>query len=330
MDLIYPSYYKEFRCTASACPDSCCHEWDVQVDPEAAERYRAMEGPLGDALRAAMYREDGEVYLRNHNDCCPMWRTDGLCRIQAELGHDALCHTCREFPRLRQDYGSFLELGLEMSCPEAASIMLTSNSWTLISETVPGGDEPDYDGEVMEILRRSRPEAFALLQDPRFTPAERLAILLMYGYHIQAEVDGGSPLPFDPSAALAEARQFAGEPDAEVFVDFYRDLEILTARWETALHSPAVLRINKTACALAGYGIYRYYYQAVSDFDLVCRIKLVISGCILTAMLGGSVEIIQLYAKEIENSADNVDTILDGAYTAPALTDANLLGFLLG
>ena len=47
-----------------------------------------------------------------------MWRQDGLCRIQAELGHEALCKTCREFPRLRHDYGSFVELGLELH-PEA-------------------------------------------------------------------------------------------------------------------------------------------------------------------------------------------------------------------
>ena len=38
----------------------------------------------------------------------------------------------------------------------------------------------------------------------------------------------------------------------------------------------------------------------------------------------------QLYSKEIENDADNVDAILDGAYTHPAFTDDKLLGWLLG
>jgi hypothetical protein len=42
------------------------------------------------------------------------------------------------------------------------------------------------------------------------------------------------------------------------------------------------------------------------------------------------VETAQLYSKEIENSADNVDAILDAAYTHPALTDANLLTLLTG
>ena len=37
---------------------------------------------------------------------------------------------------------------------------------------------------------------------------------------------------------------------------------------------------------------------------------------------------IQLYAKEIENDAANVDAILDGAFTDRALTDVNLLALL--
>ena len=30
-------------------------------------------------------------------------------------------------------------------------------------------------------------------------------------------------------------------------------------------------------------------------------------------------------SKEIENDAENIDALLDGAYTTPGLTDANLL-----
>jgi hypothetical protein len=57
---------------------------------------------------------------------------------------------------------------------------------------------------------------------------------------------------------------------------------------------------------------------------------MVIAACILVHHLGGDlVQTAQLYAKEIENNADNVDTILDGAYSHPALTDEKLLGMLL-
>ena len=57
---------------------------------------------------------------------------------------------------------------------------------------------------------------------------------------------------------------------------------------------------------------------------------MIVLSCVLLRHLGGDlVQTAQLYAKEIENSADNVDAVLDGAYTHPALTDEKLLGILL-
>lgn len=335
MKLIWPSFYSKFKCIAGDCPDSCCHEWEVQVDEQSAARYRAMEGPLGEDLRKYLYDEDGETYLQNVNDRCPMWRDDGLCRIQAELDHEALCQTCRDFPRLHHDYGDFVELGLEMSCPEAARIMLTAEDWSLVTGSADGGEEPDYDPELMDLLRQTRPEALGILDREEYSIPERLALLLMYGYHIQARIDGGAEAPFDPAAALAEARQFAEAGDTAVLIEFFGSLEILTDRWRETLEQGAgEPEWFDELCKLARYGILRYYFQAVSDYDLVCRMKLIVVGCIMAAILAkpgfsGKIQMIQLYSKEIENDAENVEAILDGAYTAPGMTDANLLGILL-
>ena len=328
MEIIYPSYYNRFSCIAADCPDSCCHEWEVQVDASSAERYRSMPGPLGDALREHLYDEDGETYLRNQNGRCPMWRADGLCRIQAERGHGELCQVCQQFPRLRHDYGSFLELGLELSCPEAARLILEMPlQW--ITRTVPGGGEPEYDPELMDILLESRPRALALLEDGRYTVPERLRLLLMYGHQVQARIDGAEPEEFDPAAALREADQFAGDGDAGLLAECYLSLELLTERWPKLLDSRREPDWEEGLCRIAQYGICRHWLQAVSDWDLCCRVKLIVSGCALLARLPGSLrDRAQLWSKEIENSAENLDALLDGAYTAPALTDANLLGLL--
>ena len=81
--------------------------------------------------------------------------------------------------------------------------------------------------------------------------------------------------------------------------------------------------------AMARYGIQRYWLQAVSDFDIVCRVKMIVAACILMQELGGPmIQTAQLYSKEIENSAENVDAILDAAYTHPAFTDVYLLSLL--
>ena len=328
MELRYPSYYDQFSCIADRCPDSCCHEWEVQVDPESAARYRSMEGPLGDALRQRLYDEDGETYLRNENGRCPMWRSDGLCRIQAELGHDALCTVCQQFPRLRHDYGDFVELGLELSCPEAARLILESPlEWT--EQTVPGGEEPEYDPELMELLQQSRPMALSLLEDRRYSVPERLRLLLMYGYHVQAAIDGAEPGEFEPEGALREAEQFAGPGNAAALAEYCLGLELLTDRWKERLGTLTAPGWAEGLCRIAQYGVCRHWFQAVSDWDLTCRVKLILSGCAILARLPGDLAAnAQLWSKEIENSAGNLDTILDDAYSQLALTDTNLLGLL--
>ena len=336
MEHIYPSYYNDFHCIAGRCPDSCCREWDVQVDEDTAANYRSLEGPLGDALRSAMYEEDGDTYLgHNQEGRCPLWQPDGLCRVQCTLGHDALSQVCQEFPRIKQDYGPFIEHDLEMSCPEAARIMLSSKEWSLTTSATEEPGEPECDEELMALLQRTRPVALSLMADTRFSMGERLAILLMYGYHIQAQIDGAEETPFDPTAALEEARGFAGAGNFPALLDTFRNLEILTDRWKDLLDNPhAAPSWFDCLRQLSQYGIYRYYYQAVSDYDLVCRIKFIVTYCIMAAFLCGDdfasqVSCIQLFSKEIENDSENMDALLDGAYTCPGLTDSNLLGLLL-
>ena len=57
---------------------------------------------------------------------------------------------------------------------------------------------------------------------------------------------------------------------------------------------------------------------------------LVIAACLLVCHLGGEFqETAQLFSKEVENAPDNLEAILDGAYTSPALADIGLLDLLL-
>ena len=82
--------------------------------------------------------------------------------------------------------------------------------------------------------------------------------------------------------------------------------------------------------AMARCQIRRYWLQAVSDWELQSRVKMIVATCILVKQLGGdTVATAQLYSKEIDNDPDNVEAILDGCYTAPALTDLNLLSLLV-
>ena len=325
-----PSYFDSFRCIASACPDSCCKEWDVQVDPEAAVFYRNLPGPLGDRLRQVLYDEDGDVYMAIENGRCPMWREDGLCRIQAEQGEGALCKTCREFPRLTHDYGNFVERGLELSCPEAARIILTSVPQPAIVQDLPGSGEAEYDEYAMDVLKRTREAMLNLLANTRFPVPETLALALLYGYQAQEELDGGETRPFLPASALETARDFAKSGSIREILDFFRELEILTPQWQARLQEAPVCRFPEETRLLARYFVERYWLQAVSDYDLSGRVKFMLISCLVICSLGGDfIATAQLYSKEIENNYDNVEAILDAAYASPVFTDDKLLGLLL-
>lgn len=331
MKIFKPAYFDSFRCIADSCPDSCCKEWEVEVDDRSASLYRNLEGLLGDRLRSVLKDDpDWGTVMTIENGRCPMWRDDGLCRIQAELGHDALCKTCRDFPRLRHDYGTFQEWGLELSCPEAARLILTAPAAPLLSEEVPGGDDADYDEDAMFTLHQTRVTALDILSDSKYTVPQALTLLLYYGYHVQTLLDGGDMPDFDAASVLANTQDFAVPGGEQALVDFFKDLEILTPEWQERLTQPlSPAPWTEEFRNLARYFVQRYWLQAVSDYDLVSRVKLAVVSCILIHLLGGDlIQTAQLYSKEIENSIDNLEAILDATYSHPALSDRQLLGML--
>lgn len=331
MEVFFPAYYHQFQCLAGACPDSCCKEWTVDVDPQAAQYYRQLNGSLGDRLRQVLTDTPDGTVMTIENGRCPMWQDDSLCRIQAELGHDALCKTCREFPRLTHDYGDFVELGLELSCPEAARLILTGQQHHLLATSQPGGTAPEYDPDVMKTLRNSRDEVLTFLDRSPCSLPESLAAILLYAHDVQAVLDGFEGVAASPADCLAELSAYRGAGDMESFIAFFRKLNILTPQWEFRLsHSPVAVCWTPHLRELMRYMVLRYWLQSVSDLDLICRVKLAVSACLLVGALGGDpIGTAQMFSKEIENDPDNIELILTGAYTAPALTDANLLALLL-
>ena len=330
MQITKPSYFDSFRCIAAHCPDSCCKEWDVQVDAASAAYYRGLPGDLGDRLREVLYDEDGETYMAIEDGRCPMWRLDGLCRIQAELGEAALCKTCTDFPRLTHDYGDFIERGLELSCPEAARFILCAENQPFTELKTEGSAEAEYDQDAMAVLKFTRKKVLSLLSNTQRPIGETMALTLLYGCQAQSQLDGAEETPFQEDAALEEIREIAKPSAIDEMLKFFQGLELLTQRWAQRLQSPQPVPWEKRHLAMARYLVNRYWLQAVADYDLYSRIKMILISCLLVKNLGGDLlETAQLFSKEIENDADNVDSLLDAAYAHPAFTDDKLLYLLL-
>ena len=129
MKKIYPFIYKQFQCAANRCVDSCCKEWEIVIDEQTCQKYQKLNDIMGNRLRNAMVTDaDGDVIFQLQHQRCPFWNQSGFCDIQTQLGESFLCHTCRLYPRISQDYGNFIEYDLSISCPEAARILL-SRQW---------------------------------------------------------------------------------------------------------------------------------------------------------------------------------------------------------
>lgn len=324
------SYFDDFCCIAADCPDSCCKEWQIELDDTAAQNYHSLKGDLGDSLRDVMYRDENTWVFKNTNGNCPMWRNDGLCRIQAELGEQYLCNTCRQFPRLIHDYGNFKEYTLELSCPEAARLILTANSSPMTEETNPQAAKPEYDPVDMQILLNTREKLFSILNDNTHPIGETLALAFLYGCQAQGELDGGKEQEFDVQSVLNIAHKQVKNSNAQNIIEFFNNLEILTPQWKERLENPQDSDWGIEHLKLVRYFAERYWLQAISDFDLYARVKFMIISCVLVKLLGGNIiETAQLYSKEIENNADNVEAILDAAYNNPIFTDDKLLGALM-
>ena len=122
----------------------------------------------------------------------------------------------------------------------------------------------------------------------------------------------------------------SGRTKLEKEEQFDKGLEILTPEWAARLDTPSPAGWDPRHRTLARYFVDRYWLQAISDFDLVSRAKLAIISCLVVKSLGGDlIETAQLYSKEIENSIENVEVILDAAYENPIFGDGTLSGLLL-
>lgn len=138
-----PRYLKQFQCTGSDCPDTCCAGWTVTVDKTHYKKLRNAPDPqLARDLREHLHLiPDGApgqhamMGLRSDGGC-HMLDGDRLCRIQKRLGADYLPRTCQDFPRQYFRVGHRDEVYATLACPEVARLALTIED-ALVPDSAP-------------------------------------------------------------------------------------------------------------------------------------------------------------------------------------------------
>lgn len=206
-----PHYYDQFECIADRCPDTCCAGWQIVIDEDSLDKYEQVEGPFGNRLANSIDWEEGTFLQYERERRCAFLNEQNFCDIYTELAPDALCDTCRRYPRHEEMYDGLRELSLSLSCPEAARIMLTCQEPTEIVTWETEEEEDSFDEDEMDYLLFTRLEdarevMFQILRERRLDIRQRMSMVEMLAEKMQQCVDECRDFEIDDVIVEAESR----------------------------------------------------------------------------------------------------------------------------
>ncbi len=315
MQTFVPKYYFDFKCIADKCKHNCCIGWEIDIDSDTYESYRAVSGEFGERLARNIESEDGEAHFKLGNDeRCPFLNEKNLCDIITELSEASLCQVCKDHPRFRNFFADRIEMGLGITCEEAARIVLASEIEDAVT-LVPLNGNSDIVSMFPE-----RFTAFDVLLDHEMT------------------------LPKKIHATLAICSGELPHKTVNEWVDIYSDLELLDEAWKAELdllkdetagqydmhlidYATSVLLhpdLSILLTRLIAYFLYRHLADGIDDDSLGARAAFcVLSVLIIAAAFKAHLEahgelsdeqitdIARMYSSEIEYSDENLDKLID-------------------
>lgn len=226
MKIRVPEYFKDFKCIASECEDTCCAGWGIVIDDETYKKYQKVEGAFGDRLRNEIVHDGGEnIFVLKGNDC-PFLDKNKLCDIYKNVGEEGLCYTCKQYPRYTEEFGSLREVGISLSCPEAARIILR-DSKKAIFELSENDEEVNKYNDINAMLyielMQCRKIIFEILQNRNIDLNIRASIVLAFTKEIQDKIDES-----EISKIKLVREKYSSESIVKVFIsslDNYKDKE---------------------------------------------------------------------------------------------------------
>ncbi len=335
-----PSYYKDFRCIASACKDNCCIGWEIDIDEKTAAFYRGVEGPFGCRLKENILRDEEGCHFILKGERCPFLNEQNLCDIYSTLGEGALCEICDQHPRYHEWFGERKESGVGFCC-EAAGRLIFSQEEVYSFESVDIGEEADpVDEEGFAALCAARQLAFELVDWGRYD------LLLDLGKELQPLVDEEDWPAVHELVEHFDEADYPHEADGvdlttlQQLLHFLQQLEPIDPSWPTRLDDisqclPELLdrreqlrnvypASEKNKKQLAVTFLFRYFCKALFDGD--CRSPIWVTGVALLLVILLDLEVLErkgsftledqvqcakAFSKEIEYCSENLDALRD-------------------
>lgn len=240
-----PHYYEKFFCTADQCPDTCCAGWQIVIDENSLEKYSNVSGDFGIRLLNSINWREG--IFEQYEKRCSFLNAENLCDIYKELGADALCDTCRLYPRHIEEFENLREFSLSLSCPVAAKMILQCQEPVRFLEEEDEKEEceedfEDFDFLLFDCLLEVREKLFSIVQNRTIPIEKRMYCVLKIAKNLQTALDEGELFERDFMAEIElclqeKAEDFSGNL-YEIVQAFRKDLlrlEVLREEWKTNL-----------------------------------------------------------------------------------------------
>lgn len=197
VNMFIPKYMLTFKCIGSACTDTCCAGWDINIDEDTYKKYTNCTGELKELVQGKIrenknsydYLNKGFMILKEDNKC-PFLNDNLLCDIHGGVGEENLCITCKRFPRVYNIIDNIYEKSGLASCPEICDKAFLNKYKMEFIEI-----EEEVDESSIEVRRIIDTEAFegsdsllqyfwdirissiSIIQNRNFSIEERLSIL---------------------------------------------------------------------------------------------------------------------------------------------------------
>lgn len=309
-----PSFFDQFKCIGSACTDTCCAGWEIEVDETTAQGYLAEKGAFGDRLRREIGSEPGEYFFKLKNNRCPFLNKENLCDIFINLGEDRLCDICREHPRFYNWFGDYTEVGLGLCCEEAERLLFSdSKPLTFVEEVhTDASDLLDDESEECEQMLEERKAIFSILQNRKKNIGARLKrLLLQLPYADEMLLLTVPILEWDDPESIPKLDYNANpstttlKSSALFLIRFFGGMESLDETWPSMMkeleqnidklvdtnNTNAFLKFLKGENRLyeyehiAVYLVYRYYPEILFDGQIEAKILFAAASiCLLFLM----------------------------------------------
>lgn len=215
VNMFIPKYMLTFKCIGSACTDTCCAGWDINIDEDTYKKYTNCTGELKELVQGKFrenknsddYLNKGFMILKEHNKC-PFLNDNLLCDIHGGVGEENLCITCKRFPRVYNIIDNIYEKSGLASCPEICTKAFLNKEkmeFIEIEESVDESaieirriiDTEVFDGSdnLLQYFWDIRVNSINIMQNRNFSIEERLSILKSFynkieEYHNEKDFEG--------------------------------------------------------------------------------------------------------------------------------------------